>query len=205
MSAQEKAALRARLLKKRRDLRGTERKVLDGLLAEGLREFKPLWDGRPVFSYVSTLKEADTRRLFEELWRRRLPAAAPKVIGRDMEFFWVRGWEDFEEGFRGILEPRPGCLLAETGESIPVILTPGAAFDRRGFRIGYGGGFYDRYLKRSPRRLALGLAYGFQMEEEIFKEPFDEPVDWLLTERGLIFCKGEREGAQAGPGRLEKR
>lgn len=205
MSAQEKAALRARLLKKRRDLRGTEREALDGLLAEGLREFKPLWDGRPVFAYVSTLKEADTRLLFEELWRRRLPAAAPKVIGRDMEFFWVRGWEDFEEGFRGILEPRPGCLMAEAGESIPVILTPGAAFDRRGFRIGYGGGFYDRYLKRSPKRLALGLAYGFQVEEEIFKEPFDEPVDWLLTERGLIFCKGEQEGAQEGPGRLEKR
>lgn len=193
MSAREKEALRRRLLKKRQDLGRTEREALEGLLAEGLRDFKPLWDGRPVYVYVSTPREADTRRLLEELWRRKIPAAAPRVMGRDMEFFWVRGWEDFKEGFRGIWEPRPGCGRAEAGERPPVVLTPGAAFDKKGFRIGYGGGFYDRYLKSCPKRLALGLAYGFQVMEELPREPFDQPVDWLLTDMGLVSCKEGRE------------
>ncbi len=191
---EHKAAIRRRLLAKRRELGRTERKALEAGLWEGLRRFAPLWDGRPVYAYVSTPQEVDTRGLIEELWEQRIPVAAPRVTEGGMEFFCIRGWEDLEKGFRGIWEPRPGCKRARKGERAPVILTPGAAFDASGYRIGYGGGYYDRYLKSCPEGLSLGLAYGFQVLAQLPREPFDQPVDWLLTERGLVFC-GRMRGA----------
>lgn len=74
-----------------------------------------------------------------------------------------------------------------------LLLVPGVAFDQEGRRIGYGGGFYDRYLEKHPDHHTVGYAYAFQIYEYLPTETFDRRVDRVLTENGFLKYTGERE------------
>lgn len=122
----------------------------------------------------------------------------------EMDFFQIHGWEELETGYQGILEPKisPGRTFGEwlaksekeAGESAEKIylrmLLPGAVFDKKGNRIGYGGGFYDRWLAGwehladgKPVVLEkIGLAYEIQVVETLPAECFDKKVDRVITE-----------------------
>ncbi len=182
----QKRALGRKKLKERDRLLPEVRRRLDQKIFARLKDFAPLWSGRPVYLYLSIGSEVDTMPVLRELWKRNIPVAAPRVEGNEMAFYYIRRPEELSPGFRGILEPVTAVSLAEEKEAL--ILAPGAAFDLRGYRIGYGGGYYDRYLKAHPGHMAMALAYEFQLAEEIFADPWDEPVQWILTEERTIRC-----------------
>jgi 5-formyltetrahydrofolate cyclo-ligase len=98
--------------------------------------------------------------------------------------------EDLSPGTWGILEPKPACIRAVAPEAIDLIMTPGAVFDPKGNRIGYGGGFYDGLLA-SFHKPAVALAFSLQLIESVPAESgHDVPVDMIITEDGVIRCKG---------------
>ena len=95
-------------------------------------------------------------------------------------------------GSFGILEPKPEFRRPFPPEKIDLVVIPGLAFDQNGYRVGYGGGYYDRFLARCPQALSVGLAYEMQILECVFPEEWDVPIHRIITENRLILCRSFR-------------
>ena len=98
---------------------------------------------------------------------------------------------EVEKNTFGILEPKPEFRRPFSPEKIDLVVAPGVAFDEKGYRIGYGGGYYDRFLTRCPQALHVGLAYEMQMIECVFPSERDVPVHKVITEDRVISCNNE--------------
>ena len=111
---------------------------------------------------------------------------------RGLDSFAIRSLDDLVESRRGLWEPDPERAVAVDPETVDVVLVPGLAFDRRGWRIGFGAGLYDRFLAGvdAPR---VALAFSLQIQPSLPVEPHDEPVDWIVTEGESIACRAIRE------------
>ncbi len=181
-----KGKLRRDMLARRDSMEARELSALNRALWTQMESCPALWDGRTIYTYISYRQEADTRALIRRLWEMGLPVAAPRVDGRQMAFYRIRSQADIIPGYKGIPEPSEGCPLAEDEHGLVVV--PGAAFDVRGYRIGYGGGYYDRFLKGHPSLGTMGLAYDFQMVDQVPAQDFDHPVESVLMPDGLICC-----------------
>jgi len=104
--------------------------------------------------------------------------AVPKVYGEEMRFIYITDMAQTAPGYAGIPEPIADGPVADDPEAL--VLMPGLAFDPEGHRIGYGGGFYDRFLAAEPNHPTLALCYDFQMLPRLDTEEFDIPVDCVL-------------------------
>ena len=124
-----------------------------------------------------------------EVW---LPRVRPGARGH-MDFVRCHGPQDLCAGAFGLVEPRPelpGAVAGDAAFRPGLILVPGVVFDRRGGRMGYGGGFYDRFLTALPagaRCPALGFCFGFQLVAEVPCAAWDRPVDGICTEGELFW------------------
>jgi 5-formyltetrahydrofolate cyclo-ligase len=98
---------------------------------------------------------------------------------------------EVEKSSFGILEPKPEFRRPFPPGKIDLVVVPGLAFDEKGYRIGYGGGYYDRFLTRCPQALHVGLAYEIQMIECAFPSEWDIPVHKIITEDRIISCRSE--------------
>jgi 5-formyltetrahydrofolate cyclo-ligase len=95
---------------------------------------------------------------------------------------------EVEEGTFGIPEPKPEFRRPFPPDRIDLVVVPGLAFDERGYRIGYGAGYYDRFLARCPQALLVGLAYEMQILKCTFPSTRDVPVHKIITEDRVILC-----------------
>lgn len=197
-AAEEKKRIRAEA-KRRRSL--ADRREKDPKIAEQVFSLREYREAEWIFSYVSFRDEVDTRRIIERAWRDGKRVACPKIRGRDMEFYEVCSWEAFHPGTMGILEPKAGCGPVTAEGRRCLMLMPGLAFDRTLSRIGYGGGYYDRYLENCPVWTAA-LAYTEQIWDRIPAEIQDIRPDRIITEEGIIDgsdddgTEGEKGGSQ---------
>ncbi len=142
--------------------------------------------------YWPMREEADIRPLLTALHERGHRVALPRVVrrGRPLRFLHWQPDDALVPGHAGILEPAGGEEITPE-----VLLVPLLAFDGAGQRLGYGGGFYDRTLAALRARgglLAIGVAYGDQEVDSLPPDDHDEPLDWLVTERG---CRRFGQGA----------
>lgn len=190
-----KAHLRRGLLVHRESLNPESVAGIGEKLAKRLWSM-PLWrNARLPALYCSMGGEISTRRILEELFREKRPVALPRIEGCDLRLHRVTSMEQLAPGRFGITEP-----LAETppvAESEPdLILVPGVAFDRRGHRVGYGKGFYDRLLQHTGAPV-IALAYGFQIVHHVPDEPHDRRMDYILTPEELIVCNAPGDPASA--------
>lgn len=111
----------------------------------------------------------------------------PRVDGRLLQFGEVSSPEELQSGQYGI--PEPVVAADNLNLAIDVVLVPGVAFDHQGHRLGYGHGFYDRFLMTvAADTLAVGLCYDFQICDKLPREPHDQRLDWLVTESSIISC-----------------
>lgn len=187
----DKAAVRAAALSRRAAVPGDTRRDFAQRLAEIgpslVRDRSPA--PRPVASVYHPIRdEADTTPLFEALTLRGLSTALPVTGGRGqaLQFLLWRPGDPVAPGTWGVPEPLPTAPSVDPD----FLFIPLAAFDRRGFRLGYGAGFYDNSLAALRRRkavLAVGIAYAVQEVDRVPTEPHDEPLDGLITEREMLF------------------
>lgn len=149
----------------------------------GLKEYEL---AKNIFCYVSFRSEVETSDLLEEILLDQKHLYVPKVFGRTMEFFEICSKEDLEAGAFGILEPvlQNGAAKKYPDDNSLVIL-PGVSFDLEGRRLGYGGGYYDRYLERYPRGMRIGLAYELQIADVLLQESLDIAIDAVITENRI--------------------
>ena len=193
-----KADLRVRTLARRRAMGPGARAVLSERIARRLFELDVYRGARVVHLYVGAIEgEVETRAIALETLRQGKRVACPRVERRPprLDHYQVRSLADLRQGPRGLWEPDSERARPIAVGEIDVVLVPGIAFDRRGHRIGFGAGYYDRFLTRIevPK---VGLAYSLQIVEQVPFSPRDVPVDWIVTEAETISCRANREGAE---------
>jgi 5-formyltetrahydrofolate cyclo-ligase len=197
-AAPAKAAIRERLLAERSRLDPAQRDAWSGAIADRLAEL-PLWrDARVVHTYVGAVQgEVATRGIVRRALAEGKTVACPRVRWepRGLDSFVIGSLDELVESRRGLWEPDPGRNDPIASSALDLVLVPGLAFDRRGWRIGFGAGLYDRFLAGvdAPR---VALAFSLQLVHSLPVEPHDEPVDWIVTEGESIACRAIREQSQ---------
>ncbi len=184
----EKRALREKVLTLRSALSEEQREIKSRKIQEVVSHIKEFQEAQTIMLFLNFRDEVETTGLAQkvlELGKRLvLPRCAPKgilipALIRDLQ-------TDIEPGTWGIREPKRENLVQVNPSEIDCVFVPGAAFDKLGNRLGYGGGYYDRFFERlrdtTPK---LALAFSCQIVESIPIEAFDKKVDVLITEEGI--------------------
>lgn len=146
-------------------------------------QFPELIEAKTVCVYMSTGNEIDTTEIIRYCKENGKRLAAPRVNGDTMEFYYFTDETDMEQGAYDIWEPT-GTEAVEDEESL--VIMPGVAFDLSCNRIGYGKGYYDRYLSAHPHMKKVALAYDFQIVGRIKREVHDVRPDVVVTESRVI-------------------
>lgn len=136
-----------------------------------------------IYVYADYNHEVMTGYIIEEAWKRGKQVAVPRVEGQDMVFCLLEDFSRLKPGYFGIPEPEEGeAVLWEDA----LIIMPGVAFDRENHRVGYGGGFYDRFLEKHPCLRRMALAFQFQILPSVPAEPTDICPEILVTEKEIL-------------------
>jgi 5-formyltetrahydrofolate cyclo-ligase len=186
-----KRAIRAEALAARRALTPEQASQKSTAILDRLRSLPEVESARALLVYVSSKdNEVDTLRLISSAIESGRKVLVPVAVTSTRKMVWseLRSLDELEPSTFSIMEPKEDCIrLVEHGET-DAALVPGIAFDVAGHRIGYGGGYYDRFLASfSGKKVAL--AYELQVYESIPSEPHDLPVDVIATEDRIIKCR----------------
>jgi 5-formyltetrahydrofolate cyclo-ligase len=182
-----KRELRARALALRDALPPREAAAAGRAIADRLLGLPELGAAGTVLVFSSFGSEVPTAVIVERLLGMGRRVAMPRVAGGRIEARTYEAGDPLERAAYGALEPVGGRALRP--EELDVVVVPGLAFDRRGYRVGYGGGFFDRFLPRTrPDAFRVGICFHLQLVEEVPHGPGDVPVDAVVTEREVIRC-----------------
>ena len=135
-------------------------------------------NAKTIYGYLPYNQEVRTVPMLEQALRDGKRVAVPKCYGDEMRFIFMEDLSKVEKGYANIPEPIEDGPIAD--DETALVLMPGLAFDREGHRIGYGGGFYDKFLEAEPGHPTLALCYAFQMLPHLETEEHDIPVDYVL-------------------------
>lgn len=176
-----KEQLRYKYKVKRRYFQHSAREVADGAISDIIAEAFSHNDSFLVYFSYGT--EADTHAIINRLIAAGKSVYLPRVEGENIVPVRYFGDENtLVKNSYGIYEPQGQAFLG----GIEVCITPLLAVNSRGFRLGYGGGYYDRYFSANPQILRVGAGYFLQYTDEAFEEAFDKPLDLFVCERGII-------------------
>lgn len=152
-------------------------------ITETVTSLKEYRESSLILVYIDYKNEVQTGMIMEAAWKDGKSVAAPKVNGKQMDFYLLNSADDLESGYMGIMEPRDGLVKIDAESGMMVM--PGVAFDRDLHRVGYGGGFYDRFLETHPKIKRVAVAYEFQLFDQVPHEDFDLAPDLIVTEKGV--------------------
>lgn len=135
-------------------------------------------NARTIYGYLPYNQEVRTVPMLEQALKDGKKVAVPKCYGDEMKFIYLDDLTQVAPGYANIPEPIADEPVAH--DETALVLMPGLAFDKEGHRIGYGGGFYDKFLAAEPNHPTLALCYEFQMLPHLETEAHDIPVDYVL-------------------------
>ncbi len=176
----DKKSLRREVAQKKKGLTATQIEARSLILAERLFDTPAYQQAKSLFAYLSFNQEVRTTSIIERAWSEGKRVAVPKIVGDALRFIWIDSFDALSEGRFGIPEPREDGPVAFDKSAL--VLMPGLAFDREGRRLGYGGGYYDRYLGAHPGHPLVALCYDFQLYDRLEAELHDIPVDLVITD-----------------------
>lgn len=179
---ESKRDIRKRVLTKRSNIEEKEWEEKSHRIYEKVVTHPFFLDADEIYCYVDYKKEVGTKKILEAAWELKKKVAVPKIIGEDMEFFYIHDFTELESGYCQILEPTKKELAQ--GKNVLVVM-PGAVFDWKRNRIGYGKGFYDRYLQKNSDYLTMALAFELQMVDRIPADAHDVRPEVIITEEDL--------------------
>jgi len=183
-----KGEIRRRILKLRNAMTPEEIQAKSGKIVQRLKELREIRESSTLMVYLSFGSEVVTDELIVWGWdagkRIVVPLCCPET--RELMPCRINGFDELETGHYGIREPKASHLQPVPQREIDAVLIPAVAFDRRGCRVGYGGGYYDRFLPEVPRAAKIGAAFACQIVAEIPADPYDVTVDRIVTEKGII-------------------
>ena len=174
----DKNELRALIKEQKRAMTLQQIEELSSKLAQKFFASEQYKNADSVYGYLPYNQEVRTIPILEQAIKDGKRVAVPKVIGDEMVFILMDDLTCVQKGYAGIPEPIANEPVAEDVHAL--VLMPGLAFDTKGHRIGYGGGFYDRFLDKEPNHPTVALCYAFQVFPELETETHDIPVDLVL-------------------------
>lgn len=174
----DKRALRQQIRMKKREMTQEQIAEKSHRLGALFADSELYCNAASIYGYLPYNQEVRTIPMLEQALRDGKRVAVPKVFGDEMRFIWMTDLSQVEKGYSGI--PEPIANGPEADDASALVLMPGLAFDPKGHRIGYGGGFYDKFLAREPEHPTVALCYDFQMMDFLETEEFDVPVDLVL-------------------------
>ena len=155
-------------------------------IAETVTALPEYSNSRRILAYADYNHEVMTKYIIEAAWNDGKEVAVPKVVGQDMVFYKLTDFAQLEKGYFGIPEPAGGEIVQWEDA---MMVMPGVAFDRENHRVGYGGGFYDRFLEKHPCIRRVAVAFEFQMLPEVPTEPTDISPEIIVTEKSAYHLK----------------
>ena len=174
----DKKALRREIREKKRAMSESEIVCRSEKLSELFVKSEAYRNAKTVYGYLPYNQEVRTVPMLAQALREGKRVAVPKIYGDTMKFLYLDDLSKVEKNEMGIPEPVADEPVAE--DKTALVLMPGLAFTENGDRMGYGGGFYDRFLAQEPDHPTLALCYEFQIVDSLPTEEYDIPVDTVL-------------------------
>lgn len=183
----EKAIRRKEILEKLSRMSAVEHKEKSAKIINHLMEDPAFKQADVIGVTVSSFPEVDTESLIRAIWAAGKRAAVPKCLpqSRGMDFYIIEDFSQLEVVYMQLKEPKTEVAEFVHPDSIGLLVVPGVVFTKDGYRIGFGGGYYDRYLQ-NYRGVTRSLAFDIQLAVEIPVEPHDVPVGGIYTESQFI-------------------
>ena len=196
-----KTQIRRSCLERRAGLPASRHACLSRQAQQRLADLALFRQAQTLALYCPIRAELDTRWLLQQAREAGLRVGLPRVQGDQLHFLRCDNPATLCPGCFGVPEPMAGELLLP--EQFDVVVVPGVAFDRRGGRLGYGKGFYDRFLCQCrPDAMRIGLGFSFQLLPQLPCEPHDVTLQALVTEKEVLFSHAPPavgEGADLQP------
>lgn len=174
----DKTELRREIRARKRAMTEAEIEERSARLAQLFFASRAYQNAKTIYGYLPYNQEVRTVPMLERALKDGKKVAVPKVYGEEMKFLYLDDLNAVAKGYAGIPEPIADEPVAH--DETALVLMPGLAFDPQGHRIGYGGGFYDKFLAAEPNHPTLALCYEFQMLPKLDVEDHDIPVDTVL-------------------------
>ncbi|MGG0187077.1 5-formyltetrahydrofolate cyclo-ligase [Bacillus rhizoplanae] len=184
---EEKKRLRKEILQRMNALSEEQYTTLSEKIADSLYKQQEWIAAQTIGITLSMEREVNTYAIIEKAWEEGKAIVVPKCNRetRTMTFRQITNFEQLETVYMNLREPDPSITEEVSAEEIDLLLVPGVAFTRKGERVGYGGGYYDRYLVNYKGK-TLSLVFDFQIVSHIPVEPFDKTVQKIITEKETI-------------------
>lgn len=188
---EEKLRLRKQIIEHMNSLSEERYTTLSERIAFSLYAQKEWAEAKTIGITLSMENEVNTYPIIEKAWEEGKKVVVPKCNKgtRTMSFRQISNFDQLEIVYMNLREPIPALTEEVNADEIDLQIVPGVAYTGRGERIGYGGGYYDRYLVHYKGK-TLSLAYSFQVVEHIPVEPFDKNVEKIITEKGTMVING---------------
>lgn len=174
----DKTALRRAIRDQKRAMTEEDIVARSTRLGELFAQTQAYREAKTIYGYLPYNQEVRTVPMLEQALQDGKKVAVPKVYGDTMKFIYLEDLSQVAKSDMGIPEPIADGPVA--GDKTALVLMPGLAFDEEGHRIGYGGGYYDKFLSAEPNHPTVALCYDFQMFARLDTEEFDIPVDLVL-------------------------
>ncbi len=187
MSQVEKARLRKQLLDSRDSLSQDFINITSKQIQDNLRKVDFFRNAKSVGAYYSIGSEVKTQDILQEILQSGKEIALPKVVKKDLVFKKINSFLDLEQGNFSVMEPKADC---KDVKKIEVIIVPAIALTRNGYRLGYGFGYYDRYLSGKKSK-TIALSYSKQVIRSFPYSDYDVRIDCIVTEDKVIMSKSK--------------
>lgn len=187
---QIKSELRKELKKKRKLIDRKNEK--DAFIRENLICSDFYLDAKTVLFYAALDDEINVDECIADAFMLGKQVALPVCINDkgDMKFYYIKSMLDLNTGFFGVREPDVNKCKEVTDFNDSICIVPGIAYDKRGYRLGYGKGYYDRFMQKSTS-LFIGVCYNELVDDELPIGEYDIPVKYIITENGFIAVEQE--------------
>ena len=180
---EEKKVIRKQIFAARKTYTDQQIEEMSKKITERLETLPEFQNAQRILAYADYNHEVMTGFIIEAAWKAGKEVAVPKVVGQDMVFYKLTDFSQLESGYFGIPEPK------EDGETVSwedaMMVMPGVAFDVNCNRVGYGGGFYDRFLEKHPKISRVAVGFSFQILPEVPTEPTDIRPQVIVTEENI--------------------
>lgn len=183
---QKKIEIRSRHKKLREGFPVEKKAEFDDAIAERFLSLPEYKNCKTLLAFISKDIEVETKKIVAKAFEDGKRVAVPKCDTETttIAFYEISSYDDLESGFYGLLEPKPECKWVEDFSDC-ICMVPGLVYDRDGYRLGFGKGYYDRFLLNFEG-VTVGVCYSRCVEHELPRGYYDRPINMVVTERYTI-------------------
>lgn len=187
----EKKLIREDILAKRKKIGKENRDIYSKEILNKLLNSSYYKEAKTIMSFVSFSDEVNTHEFMKRAIADGKKIVVPITIPETHELkpSKLEAFSELEPGYYNILTPKEEFIRFIDPQEIDLVITPGVAFRRDGYRVGYGGGYYDRFLSKIPNATTIAICFDMQIVDDLPTDHYDIPVDFIYTEKNIINTK----------------